>query len=500
MATAFPEGFLWGGAVAANQLEGAYLEDGKQLNVTDVMTGIGNKPDIEWNEETGKWEPSLTYEHVHLSQEGIDFYHRYKEDLALMAGMGFKAFRTSISWARIFPHGDEEEPNEAGLRFYDDLFDTIIELGMEPVVTLSHYETPLGLLVDYGGWLNRKMIGFWERYVRTCLERYKGKVKYWMSFNEINVGRMVPFGAAGMLVTDPKDKETPNADLTAQMQYQGWHYQFVANALAVKLCHEIDPGALMGLMLSQSAIATYPETCNPDDMLGSQRTQRLHSFFSDVMLKGRYPGYVRRIWAEEGVELEIADGDMELISNYTNDYFGFSYYRSQVYSSRAIAEGTTTSKGGGMTAGAIGTVTNPYLTGCSPEPWCWLIDPKGLRYVCNYLQDRYDVPMFIVENGIGLDENLDENHRIHDPFRVEYTRDHLLQVEEAIKDGCDIMGYLYWGPIDVVSAGTGEMRKRYGFVYVDRFNDGHGTLERVKKDSYDWYRRVIETNGEALHE
>ena len=500
MATAFPEGFLWGGAVAANQLEGAYLEDGKQLNVTDVMCGIGNLPDIAWNDETGKWEPSFGHGNVHLSEEGIDFYHRYKEDLALMAGMGFKVFRTSISWARIFPHGDEEIPNEAGLAFYDDLIDTMLELGMEPVITISHYETPLGLLVDYGGWLNREMIVFWERYVRTILERFKGRVKYWMTFNEINVGRMIPFAAGGMLDIHPTNKVVPNADLTPSQLYQGWHHQFVANALAVKLCREIDPNAKMGIMLSQSAIATYPETCNPDDVLGAQRTQRLHSFFSDVMLKGRYPGYVRRIFDELGVELEIAEGDMDLIAAYTNDYFAFSYYRSAVYSTRALEANIPSVKGGGLTSGAVGAVANPYLSGTSPEPWCWPIDPKGLRYVCNYLQDRYDVPLFIVENGIGLDENLDESGHIHDPFRVEYTRDHLLQVEQAILDGCDIMGYLYWGPIDVVSAGTGEMRKRYGFVYVDRFNDGHGTLERVKKDSYDWYRRVIETNGDALHE
>ena len=496
MATAFPKGFLWGGAVAANQLEGAYLEDGKQLNVTDVMTGIGNQPDIRWNDETCKWEPSFEHNFVHLSEEGIDFYHRYESDLELMAGMGFKAFRTSISWARIFPHGDEETPNEKGLEFYDRLFGKMLELGMEPVITISHYETPLGLLVDYGGWLDRKMIGFWERYVRTILTRYKGKVKYWMTFNEINVGRMIPFAAGGMLDIHPTNKEVVNADLTQQQIYQGWHHQFVANALAVKLCREIDPNAKMGIMLSQSGVACFPETCNPDDVLGAQAMQRKQSFFSDVMLKGRYPGYVRRIWAENGVKLDVQPGDMELIANYTNDYFAFSYYRSSVFSSKA--EGADDVRN--ATSGATGNVKNPYLTACSPEPWCWPVDPKGLRYVCNYLQDRYDVPLFIVENGIGLDENLDENGRIHDPFRVEYTRDHLLQVEEALKDGCDIMGYLYWGPIDVVSAGTGEMRKRYGFVYVDRFNDGHGTLERVKKDSYDWYRRVIASNGETLHE
>ncbi|MBO7675724.1 MAG: glycoside hydrolase family 1 protein [Atopobiaceae bacterium] len=494
MATAFPKGFLWGGAVAANQLEGAYLEDGKQLNVTDVMTGIGNPPDIRWNDNTGKWEPSFEHDFVHLSEEGIDFYHRYESDLELMAGMGFKAFRTSISWARIFPHGDEEQPNEKGLAFYDRLFDKMLALGMEPVVTISHYETPLGLLVDYGGWLDRKMIDFWERYVRTILTRYKGKVKYWMTFNEINVGRMIPFAAGGMLDIHPTNKEVVNADLTQQQLYQGWHHQFVANALAVKLAREIDPGCKMGIMLSQSGIACYPQTCNPDDVLGAQAMQRKQSFFSDVMLKGRYPGYVRRIWAENNVELEILPGDMELIASYTNDYFAFSYYRSSVFSSKA--EGAQSVKD--ATSGATGNVSNPYLTACSPEPWCWPVDPKGLRYVCNYLQDRYDVPLFIVENGIGLDEGLDENGHIADPFRVEYVRDHLQQVREAIADGCDIMGYLYWGPIDVVSAGTGEMRKRYGFVYVDRFNDGHGTLERVKKDSYDWYAKVIASNGEDL--
>ena len=495
MATAFPERFLWGGAVAANQLEGAYLEDGKRLNVTDVMVGIGNTPSLAWNEQAERWEVAPSTSGVQLSHEGIDFYHRFEEDLELMAGMGFKAFRTSISWARIFPSGDEDEPNEAGLAFYDRLFDRMIALGMEPVITLSHYETPLDLLLTYGGWLDRRLIGFWEHYVRTCLERYRDKVRYWMTFNEINVGRMIPFAAGGMLDIHPTDTSNPNASITQQQLYQGWHHQFVANALAVKLCREICPDAMMGLMLSQSAIATYPETCNPDDVLGAQAIQRKHSFYSDVMLKGRYPGYIRREWAEQGVELHIEPGDMELIARYTNDYLGFSYYRSAVYSSRATNTSTTKL----ATSGTGSGVSNPYLSGTSPEPWCWPIDPKGLRYVCNYLQDRYDVPLFIVENGIGLDEGPDADGRIHDPFRVEYTRDHLLQVEEAIKDGCDIMGSLYWGPIDVVSAGTGEMRKRYGFVYVDRHNDGTGTLERRKKDSYDWYKGVIESNGETLH-
>ena len=489
MDSVFPKDFLWGGAVAANQLEGAYLTDGKKLNVTDVTVGLMNSPDLKWNPDTQKWEPDFKKDKVYLSHEGIDFYHRYKEDLALMQGMGFNAFRTSISWGRIFPNGDEEQPNEVGLKFYDDLLDEMIARGMEPVITLSHYETPLHLLTEYGGWQNEKLIGFWERYVTTVLNRYKGKVKYYMSFNEINVILRAPFGAGGVLDVHPTDTSRPNASLTQQQIYQAIHHQFVANAKAVKLCHEIDPNAKMGCMLALSSIATYPYSCNPDDILGTLEHQRKQFFFMDVMCKGAYPGYIKRYWRENGVELTIRDGDLELIRAYPNDFIGFSYYRSAVYKSNAEIRVDT--------GGSVG-VTNPYLTACSPAPWSWPVDPKGLRYVCNMLTDRYNMPLFIVENGIGLDEAPGADGHIQDDFRMEYVRDHLVQMGEAIQDGCDIMGYLYWGPIDVVSAGTGEMKKRYGFVYVDRHNDGTGTLERSKKNSYEWYKKVIASNGADL--
>ena len=487
----FPENFLWGGAVAANQCEGAYLTDGKKLNVTDVTVGIGNTPDLKWNAETQKWESDFKPDKVYLSHDGIDFYHRYPQDLALMEGMGFKAFRTSISWGRIFPNGDEKEPNEAGLKYYDDLFDEMRRRGMEPVITLSHYETPLHLLTEYGGWLNEKMIEFWLRYVKTVLERYKGKVKYYLSFNEINIILRIAFAGGGVLNIHPTDTSRPNADLTEEMIYQACHYMFVANAETVKLCHEIDPDAKMGCMLALSSIAIYPYSCNPDDVLGALEYQRKQFFFMDVMCKGFYPGYMKRYWRDNNISIKIKEGDMELIHQYTSDYIAFSYYRSAVCKS----DGTMV-----MDTGGASGVENPYLTGTTPAPWKWPIDPKGLRYVCNILTDRYNMPLFIVENGIGLDEHKDENGEVHDRFRVTYVRDHLLQVQEALLDGCDIMGYLYWGPLDVVSAGTGEMRKRYGFVYVDRYNDGSGTLERSKKDSYEWYKHIIETNGEALEE
>lgn len=489
MTKTFSQQFLWGGAVAANQLEGAYLTDGKKLNVTDVMVGLINTPDLKWNHETQKWEPDFKKDKVYLSHDGIDFYHRYKEDLALMAEMGFKAFRTSISWGRIFPNGDETTPNEAGLKFYDDLFDEMIRLGMEPVITLSHYETPLHLLTEYGGWLNPKLIDFWMNYVKVVFERYKGKVKYWMTFNEINNIFRLTFAAGGVLDIHPKDTSKPNADLTEAMLYQACHYIFVANAKAVALCHEIDPQSKIGCMLSLSSLATYPYSCNPDDVMGALQFQRKQKFFLDVMCKGKYPGYVLRILEEKNIHIEKQPGDDALIAKYPVDYIAFSYYRSAVFKS----DGSITVD----TGGAAG-VENPYLEGTSPAPWKWPIDPKGIRYVCNILSDEYGLPLFIVENGIGLDEGPDHQDKIHDEFRIRYTKNHLLQVEEAIKDGCEIMGYLYWGPIDLVSAGTGEMKKRYGFVFVDRYNDGTGTLQRLKKDSFDWYKEVISSNGASL--
>ena len=488
----FPKGFLWGGAVAANQLEGAWLEDGKQPNVTDVMVGIGSKdPGLKWNEETGKWEMCLNPDKVYLSHEGIDFYHRYKEDLALMAGMGFNCFRTSIAWGRIFPNGDEEEPNEAGLKFYEDMFDEMLRLGMEPCITLSHYETPLHLLTEYGGWVCPKTIEFWKRYVTTVFTRYKGKVKYWLTFNEVNNMWKLPFVAGGALSLEPEDKNDPLA-ISNKDKWQAYANILVANAWTVKLGHEIDPDAKIGCMLTSSSVATYPYNCDPENVFGAYQSVRLANFyFGDPFCNGYVPGYMYRMWKELDCTPHFSEEDLQMIHDYTVDFFAFSYYRSGTYD-KTIANGADT---GGITGRP-----NPYLKGTSPEPWCWPIDPEGIRYVLNVLYDRYRKPLFIVENGIGLDENLDENHEIKDPFRVEYTRDHLIQVNEAIKDGVDVMGYLYWGPIDVVSAGTGEMRKRYGFVYVDRFNDGHGTLERVKKESYEWMKKVCESNGEYLEE
>lgn len=488
----FPKNFLWGGAVAANQCEGEWLTDGKQPNVTDVMIGIGSKyPDIKWNQETKKYEMALQENKAYLSHDGIDFYHRYKEDLALMKGMGFNCFRTSIAWGRIFPNGDELEPNEAGLKFYDNLIDEMLELGMEPVITMSHYETPLHLLTEYGGWANPKLIEFWKRYASTLFNRYKGKVKYWLTFNEVNNLLRNPFVAGSILtIDDPEDPSDPIGSTTEKDKWQGYYNLLVANAETVKLAREIDPQAKVGSMMTASSVATYPYNCDPENVMGALDAQRFSNFyFTDPNCLGIIPGYVKRVWKEHNCEPVMSKEGLQLIKDYTVDFLSFSYYRSSTYD-KDVANGGDT---GGLTG-----KENPYLKGCSPEPWCWPIDPAGIRYVLNTYYDRYHLPLFIVENGIGLDENLNENGTIEDDFRMEYIEDHLKYVHEAILDGVDVMGYLYWGPIDIVSAGTGEMKKRYGFVYVDRFNDGHGTLERKIKQSYYKYKEIIETNGENL--
>lgn len=466
----FPENFLWGGAVAANQCEGAYLTDGKGLSVQDVLPhGI-----------RGSRTKEPTKENMKL--EGIDFYHRYKEDIRLFAQMGFKVFRTSIAWSRIFPKGDETEPNEAGFAFYDRLFDECHKYGIEPLVTISHYETPLYLAEHYNGWANRELITFYERYARVLFERYKDKVTYWLTFNEINSILHAPFMSGGIA--------TPEEELTEQALYQAAHHELVASALVTKLAHELMPNAKIGCMLL--SMPTYPLTPSPDDMIQVMEAEHKNYFFGDVHARGRYPGYMKRYFQEHGIEIQFAPEDEEILKN-TVDFISFSYYMS------CCASASADSKVGN--GNLIGGVPNPTLPA---SEWGWQIDPKGLRYVLNMFWDRYQKPLFIVENGLGAADVLieDENGEktVADDYRIEYLREHLVQVAEAIQDGVEIMGYTSWGCIDVVSASTAELKKRYGYIYVDRNDDGSGTLERYKKKSFYWYKDVIESNGRSLFE
>ncbi len=465
----FPENFLWGGAVAANQCEGAYLEDGKGLSVQDVMPyGV-----------RGDRTEKPTEDNMKLM--GIDFYHRYQEDIRLFAEMGFRVFRTSIAWSRIFPKGDEEEPNEAGLAFYDRLFDECLKYGMEPLVTISHYETPLYLAEHYNGWTNRKLIGFYERYVRVLFDRYKGKVKYWLTFNEINSILHAPFMSGGI--------GTPKEKLSRQDLYQAAHHELVASALAVKIGHEVMPEAKIGCMIL--SMPTYPLTPSPDDVIQVMEDEHKNYFFGDVHARGRYPGYMKRYFRENGIEIAMEPEDKEILKN-TVDFVSFSYYMSCC----ATADPERAQKGEGN---LLGGVPNPTL---KASEWGWQIDPKGLRYVLNMFWDRWQKPLFIVENGLGAVDVLTENEEgkltVEDDYRIQYLHDHLVQVGEALLDGVEVMGYTSWGCIDVVSASTAELKKRYGYIYVDRNDDGTGTLNRYKKKSFYWYKDVIASNGESL--
>ena len=469
MANYFPKEFLWGGAVAANQCEGAYNIDGKGLSVQDVLPHGIKTPRTE--------EP--TEDNMKLI--GIDFYHRYKEDIKLFAEMGFKVFRLSIAWSRIFPNGDDKEPNEKGLEFYDKVFDECLKYGIEPLVTLSHYETPLALSKNYNGWANRKLIGFYENYVRCVFERYKNKVKYWLTFNEINSVLHEPFMSGGIFT----DKEK----LSKQDLYQAVHHELVASALAVKVGHEINPDFKIGCMIL--SMPTYPLTPNPDDVLAAKFDERLNYFFADVHARGKYPSYMNRFFKENNIEIQMEEEDLEILKE-TVDFISFSYYVS-------VCETADESKKVKGEGNLLGGVANPYL---KASEWGWQIDPVGLRIVLNDFYDRYQKPLFIVENGLGAVDKLivDENGNktVNDDYRISYLRDHLSQVSEAILDGVEVMGYTTWGCIDLVSASTAELKKRYGFIYVDRNDDGSGTLDRYKKKSFYWYKDVIDGNGKNL--
>ena len=454
----FPEGFLWGGATAANQIEGAYAEDGKGLSVQDVLPGGVVKP------------PSAGPTPDNLKLEAIDFYHRYQQDIALFAEMGFKVFRLSIAWSRIFPRGDEAEPNAAGLAFYDRVIDELLAHNIMPLVTLSHYELPLYLAQEYGGWTNRKLIGFYENFARTVFEHFRGRVQYWLTFNEINSILHFPILAGIMNTTDKQDL------------YQAIHHELVASARVTKIAHEVDATNKIGCMIL--AMPRYPLTPNPDDVWAALDAAHDDFTFGDVHCRGTYPGYFLRKLREAGIELNITEQDRIDLRN-TVDFVSFSYYMSVCESA------TDTTRGPGN---LIGGVPNPTL---AASQWGWQIDPVGLRIILNEYWDRWQKPLFIVENGLGARDELVDG-TVADDYRIAYMNDHLVQVGEALSDGVEVLGYTAWGCIDLVSMSTAEMSKRYGFIYVDRNDDGSGTLQRYRKKSFYWYKDVITSNGATL--
>lgn len=469
--------FLWGGAVAAHQFEGGWNADGKGPSVIDVLTaGANGVP----RKLTDKIEPNEFYP----NHEAIDFYHHYKEDIALFAEMGLKCFRTSIAWTRIYPKGIEAEPNEAGLKFYDDIFDELLKHGIEPVITLSHFEMPLYLAKEYGGFRNKKVIDHFVKFAETVFKRYKDKVKYWMTFNEIN--NQMDTNNPLFLWTNSGVTLAPD-ESAREVLFQTAHNELVASAKAVIVGKQINPEFKIGCMVSHVPI--YPYSCDPVDMQAAQEAMHERYFFPDVQVRGYYPNYAKKEWERQGYNLYITPEELAILKQGTVDYIGFSYYMSTTVKAGVKNDNLETSTNGGME----NAVENPYI---KSSDWGWAIDPVGLRYTLNNLYERYQKPLFIVENGFGAIDQLEADGTIHDQARIDYLTAHIKEMQKAVDyDGVELMGYTPWGIIDLVSFTTGEMKKRYGMIYVDRDNEGKGTMKRYKKDSFAWYQQVIKDNG-----
>lgn len=474
----FPKDFLWGGAVAACQIEGAYDVDGRGLSTSDIHIYDRNINRANIEQEGGGTleyilKAAADREGYYPKRYGIDFYHSYKDDLKYFKEMGFKAFRTSISWSRIFPNGDEPTPNEKGLKFYDDLIDEIIKNGMEPIITMSHYDIPLYLVTEYGGFGNKKMIDFFVNYAKVLLNRFKGKVKYWVVCNQVNLIPLVQFGSLGIYNDQAENME--------ELMYQAVHNQFVAGARVVELGKEIDPDAHLGTMVADGTF--YPASCKPEDVVLTMKKNRMQYFFTDVQLRGDYPVYALRYFKENNIDLKILDGELDLIKNNKMQFLAISYYSSK------IVDHTKN------TMEPFNASQNPYL---EPTPWDWRADPLGFYNAISQYWDRYEIPIMIAENGLGALDVVEPNGKIHDDYRIEYLKQHIEQLKECVNDGVKILAYLSWGPIDIVSSSSAEMSKRYGYVYVDLDDFGKGTGKRIRKDSFYWYKNVIKSNGEVL--
>lgn len=473
MAT-FPHGFLWGGALAANQAEGAYLEGGKGLTTVDTLPHGARRLPVKLGLEK---RFQLRDDEFYPSHEAIDFYHRYKEDIALMAEMGFSVFRTSIAWSRLFPNGDEQEPNAQGIAFYRSLFEECKKHNIEPLVTLCHFDVPMHLVTEYGSWRNRKMVGFFTHYARTCFEAFDGLVKYWLTFNEINIMLHSPYSGAGLAFEEGENQE--------QVKYQAAHHELIASAQVTKIAHEVNAQNQVGCMLAGGNF--YPWSCKPEDVWMALEKDRENLLFIDVQARGAWPVWAARVLREKGVTIVKQPGDDEILRN-TVDFVSFSYYASRCASAEMNASNTNA-------ANIVKSLKNPHI---QASEWGWGIDPLGLRITMNMMYDRYQKPLFLVENGLGARDEIDANGEINDDYRISYLREHIKAMGDAIEDGIPVMGYTSWGCIDLVAASTGEMSKRYGFIYVDRDDAGNGTLDRKRKKSFWWYKKVIASNGEDL--
>lgn len=472
----FAKDFLWGGATAANQCEGGIFEGGRGLANVDVCP---SGPDRSAVITGHKKMFEMDDEHQYPAREAIDMYHHFKEDIKLFGEMGFKVYRLSIAWTRIFPNGDEDQPNEEGLRFYKEIFSECRKYGIKPLVTISHFDCPIHLIRQYGGWKNRKMIDFYLRLCEVLFSYYKDDVTYWLTFNEINMILHAPFMGAGIYFEEGENEE--------QIKYQAAHHELVASALATKMAHEINHQNQVGCMFA--AGSAYPRTCKPEDVWEALITDQENYFFVDVQARGYYPSYAIKRLTKQGVFPKMEEGDSDILKTYPVDFISFSYYNSRCIA--APGEEQEEAEGN-----LFKSVKNPYL---QFSQWGWPIDPLGFRITLNEVYDRYQKPMFVVENGLGAVDEVEKDQTIQDDMRIQYLREHIQAMKDAVEeDGVDLMGYTSWAPIDLISAGTGEMKKRYGFIYVDKQEDGSGTMERRRKKSFYWYQQVIQSNGEIL--
>lgn len=467
----FPKDFLWGGGIAANQADGLFGKIGKGVSIADChpYEYKKNRDDRKEDATIPNNEESLVIDPLkyYPKQKGVDFAGQFEDDLRQLKELGLNCFRTSFDWSLIFPNGDDPQPNEEGLIYYDRLITAIIENGMEPIMTISHYELPVNLVTKYGGWSNRKLVDYFSDFCEVLFERYHHQVKYWITFNQIN---MLTFNSLGIL----SDR---NEDV-----YQAVHHQLLASAIAKKIALNYSSDILVGTMLSDKI--AHPATCKPGDVLFSLRKNQMQFFFSDVQLRGFYPGYSKRFFSDNNIDLTIEAEDLELIKKYTMDFLSFSYYYTKINDSEKDSMLSSQKS------------VNPYL---EKSEWGWEIDPIGLRTALNTYSDRYpNVPLFMTENGFGAKDTPDENGNIQDDYRIKYLNDHLFQMKEAIKDGVNLIGYCLWTPIDIISCSSAEMSKRYGCIYVDMDDYGKGTKKRTKKASFYWYKDIIESNGENL--
>ncbi|MDU5336750.1 glycoside hydrolase family 1 protein [Enterococcus sp.] len=474
----FPKNFLWGGATAANQIEGAWQEKGKGISTADICTGGSHK-------QSRRITTILEEQTFYPSHDAINHYYHYKEDIALFAEMGFNVYRFSIAWTRIFPTGEELEPNEAGLKFYDKVIDECLSHGIEPLITISHFEMPFHLTQKYNGWVDRRLIELFVRYAEVLFKRYAGKVKYWLTFNEINCATMAQGNLQGTGIFNGESNDFMKQADDPQLRFQALHHQFLASALAVNLGHSIDPDYKIGCMLAN--FTSYPLTPSPEDVLENQRAMRMSNHFcGDIQVRGEYPSFSKRYFDEHNIRIDKQSQDDEILKEGTVDYYSFSYYTSfcQTTDPKELAAGNV-----------FGGAPNPYL---KANDWGWQIDPSGLRFALNEIYDRYRIPLMVVENGLGAKDIVEADGSINDDYRIDYLKQHIEAMSEAILDGVDLIGYTPWGCIDLVSLSTGEMAKRYGFIYVDRHDDGTGDFSRKRKKSFYWYKKVIETNGSDL--